>query len=89
MEPPLHKFWETAMQELYRAANARYAWVKESTQKAILRPWAGNGTQGGADKGVQVVQTKRVATKGTSRGGGDRHVGVHGSMGGGGGTGGY
>ena len=49
VEPPLHKFWETIMQELYRAANARHAWVRESTKKAILHPWSGNGTLKGVD----------------------------------------
>ena len=35
MTTPLQKFWETNMVDTYKAANARHAWVRESTQRAI------------------------------------------------------
>ena len=49
MATPLHKFWENTMMDLYKTANARHQWVRETTQRAIIHPWSGMGTLRGVD----------------------------------------
>ena len=42
--PPLQAFWENNLMDMYKTANAKHQWVRETTQMAIIRPWGGMGT---------------------------------------------
>ena len=47
--PPLQAFWENNLMDMYKTANAKHQWVRETTQMAIIRPWGGMGALRGVD----------------------------------------